>query len=151
MHGKSNTTYTQAFNITFFSEMLTFLHSNGDSGGPVVGYDEGDPILLAVESIGLGCGNRPGISVRTSGHAAWMRSVGVPFTKYHSDLPKLGPECSPGERLMLRLGEVSTCVPCPPDGYSKPPTRLCVRCPSSTLRDTRKGRKCSCRAVVGSG
>lgn len=116
----------------------------------MMGYDNGDPVLVGVTSIGVRCGDLPGASVNTWAFARWMRSKGVDITPYSKQLPILGPMCNAGEYLKFQYA-VATCEECGANQFSIPPTRVCTNCAKSLLRDTINGAECSCRARVGFG
>jgi len=47
----------------------------GDSGGPLICPDDGQPVLYGVTSWGYGCGNKgaPGIYAKVSAVTSWIR------------------------------------------------------------------------------
>ena len=122
----------------------------------MMSYDtSGEPVLIGVTSIGVGCGFLPGAAVRISGHIAWLRSVGVPVTTYSAELPVVGPQCVGGEFIKRQSG-VGTCARCAADTFSVPPAVACLRCPGNTRQDPDDGTRCNCKtyaelAVKGRG
>lgn len=49
-------------------------NSQGDSGGPMIQYENGEPISLGILSYGIGCGNWqfPDVYARISALVDWM-------------------------------------------------------------------------------
>lgn len=68
-----------------------FVNSQGDSGGPVIQYDEaGNPVLVAVVSFGVGCARPqfPGVNTRVAFYRDWFERIGMDFIASTSVAPK---------------------------------------------------------------
>ena len=123
----------------------------GDSGGPVLGYlTGGEPVLVGVTSIGVGCGFLPGAAVRVTGQKKWLRKF-VPVKGSKADIPNVGPICERGEFLSLEPAGLAKCRDCPIMTSSIPPTRTCSACPNNLRQDTVDKGTCSCRRYDGRG
>lgn len=82
--------------MCFFLQLLTCNvlssppHSQGDSGGPLIQYDaNGDPVLVAVVSAGVGCARAdfPSVNMRVANFREWLDAKGVDYMASDSTSP----------------------------------------------------------------
>lgn len=125
-----------------------------DSGGPLVQYTGNVPVLVGVTSFGTGCARAgyPGVYVNTAGHREFLESTPAIFTINTQPIRQTRRRCPRGSYLPFVAGGTSTCTACP-DNYMSlgGPVRLCEKCTGNKLRDTKRGDRCSCRALAGYG
>lgn len=90
-----------------FSQCASFtLHSQGDSGGPMIQYNAaGDPVLVGIVSTGLGCAQAgfPGIYIRTAAFEQWLDGdAAAQYSKTNSTSPIFAPLLS--RTIIIAIG-----------------------------------------------
>ena len=88
MPTNSSFNINQAEKLAGYPAILTFVHLQEDSGGPLICNEGGKAVLTGVVSVGLGCAapNFPGIYARVTAVLNWIENNMVSIN-YYSQVP----------------------------------------------------------------
>lgn len=103
-----------------------------DSGGPLMQYSRGEPILVGVISSGNPGSSLPDLYVKPAGLLDWLRSTPAVFEEHSGRIRQVKVSCGRNEFLEYVEGSVSRCMPCPDFTFSfeelTPLSRSCSSC-----------------------
>lgn len=124
--------------------------SFGDSGGPLIQYIRGEPIVVGTSASLVDCGTTqfPQVFTRVAGTLDFLRSTPAEFEENTKLQVNNDPPCLPGEFLTSK----EQCAPCPMNQVSRGGrVRKCSTCPDGLKRDSMDGNLCSCTGELSVG
>lgn len=125
------------------------MYSFGDSGGPLITYENGAPLLVGIVNAGVRCRTTefPNIYARISGFIPWLLGTGAEFTVNVER--SNSPPCKRGEFV---LESMNVCKPCNRNETSFGDfARKCSQCTMGLVQDTEDRSQCSCKGFNALG